>query len=314
MSQFDQTTPPPQQNPPKKNNTIIYWVVILVLLAGCLYLFMSKNKMAEDNQSTMKMEQNQVDSVKTDRASLQTDFDAASAKIDQLVSQNAKMDSALQGDKTQMAQLQGRIKAVLANKNATAAELKNAREMITSLSDKTKEYETRIAELEKENTQLTGDNKTLTHQRDSTGDQNTALKKVGSVLHASNIRMEPLHKKRNGKEKETVKAKKVDVLRITFDIDENRIAESGNKQIYLRILAPGGTVMSNTANSSGMMTTSAGTQSSYSVVQNIALVQNQKVKDVTIDWNQNGDYAKGNYTIEVYSEGYMVGSGSVHLK
>jgi hypothetical protein len=313
MSQFNQTTPPPQQTP-KKNNTIIYWVIILVLLAGCLYLFMSKNKMAEDKNAMQTTDQHTIDSVKTDRASLQTDFDAASAKIDQLVSQNAKMDSALQGDKTQMAQLQGRIKAVLSNKNATAAELKNAREMITSLTDKTKEYETRIAELEKENTQLTGDNKTLTHQRDSTIDQNTTLKKVGSVLHASNIRMEPLHKKRNGKEKETAKAKRVDVLRITFDIDENRIAESGNKQIYLRIMAPGGTVMSNTANSSGMMSTSAGTQVSYSVVQNIALVQNQPVKDVSIDWNQDGDYVKGNYTIEVYSEGYKVGSGSVTLR
>jgi len=315
MSQFNQTTSPQTpQNPGKKNNSIIYWVVILVLLAGCLYLFMSKNKMAEENDLALKQKQQTIDSVKTDRASLQTDFDAASAKIDQLVSQNSKLDSALQGDKAKMTALQAKIKGILSNKNATQAELKEAREMITSLTDKTKEYEARIAELEKENSDLHGENKTLAQERDSTATKNMALKKAGSVLHASNIRMEPIHKRRNGKEKETGKAKKVDELRITFDIDENRIAESGTKQIYLRILAPDGTIMSNTANGSGMMTASTGSQVSFSVEKDIPLVQNQPVKDVTIDWNQEGNYPKGDYTIEVYSEGYKVGSGSVTLK
>ena len=315
MSQFNQTTPGgPTPNAGKKNNSIIYWVVILILLAACLYLFMSKNKMAQENESSSKMMMHEMDSVKTDRASLQADFDAASAKIDQLVSQNSKMDSALKGDKEALAKLQAQIKTVLSNKNATQAELKKAREMINSLNDKTQQYEARIAELEKENEQLTGENKVLTKERDSTVTKNIALKKIGSVLHASNIRMEPIHKRRNGKEKETSKAKKVDVLRIMFDIDENRIAESGTKPIYLRIIAPDGTIMGNPANISGMMNVSTGGQLGYSVIKEIALTQNQMVKDVTVDWNQDGDYKKGEYTIEIYNEGYKVGSGKVTLK
>jgi hypothetical protein len=79
-------------------------------------------------------------------------------------------------------------------------------------------------------------------------------------------------------------------------------------------MSPDGNVLSNPANSSGMLTTSTGSQLSYSVVQNIPLVQNQPVKDVNIDWNQDGDYPKGVYTIEIYSEGYKVGSGNVTLK
>ncbi len=312
MSQFNQSTP--QNNAGKKNNTIIYWVLILVLFVLCIYLFMSKRSMQADNAQAMKMEQQQMDSVKTDRASLQNDFDAASAKIDQLVSQNSRLDSALQGDKAAMAKMQGEIRTILSNKNATKAELQKARDMISSLTDKTKQYESRIAELEKENTTLTGENKNLTHERDSTGTQNVALKKVGSVLHASNIRMEPIHKKRNGKEKETTKAKRVDEFRIKFDIDENRIAESGTKQIYLRIISPDGNIMTNSANGSGMLTTSKGGQLSYSIESDIALTQNQPVKDITVDWNQSGDYNKGTYTIEIYNEGYLVGSGTVTLK
>lgn len=310
MSQSNESTP--QQ--PKKNNSIIYWVVIVILLAGCVFLFMSKNKMAEENDLLMKQKQQQMDSLSTDRANLQKDFDAASLKIDQLTTQNAKMDSALQGDKEQMAKLQNQIKAILSNKKATLEELKQAREMINNLTDKTKQYEARIAELEKENTALTGANKTLTKERDSTVTENIAIKKLGSVLECSNIRMEPLHVRKNGKEKETSKAKKVDVLRIMFDIDENRIAESGTKQIYLRIIAPDGSVMSSSANGSGMLTTSKGDQIPFSVVKGVPLTQGQPLKNIMADWKQDGDYKRGAYTIEIYSEGYKVGSGSVTLK
>jgi len=313
MSQYNQITPQ-SNNPGKKSNSIIYWVVILVLLVGCIYMFW-KNKQ-DNTEATVKQEQltKTIDSVKTDRASLQADFDAASAKIDQLVTQNSKLDSALQGDKVAMGKLQAQIKTILSNKNATQAELNRAREMITQLTDKSKHYEARIAELEKENTQLTGQNKVLTKERDSTVQKNIELKKVGSVLHASNIRMEAIHKRRNGKEKETSKAKRADVLRIAFDIDENRIAESGTKQIYLRIVGPDGNILSTPSNSSGNMTTATGSQVSYSVMKDIVLTQNQPVKNITIDWQQDGNYNRGTYNIEIYNEGYKVGSGNVELK
>ena len=310
MSQSTETT----SQQPKKNNSIIYWVLILILLAGCVYLFMSKDKMQKDNDMALQQKQHQMDSLSTDRASLQKDFDAASMKIDQLTTQNAKMDSALQGDKEAMQKLKGQIAAVLSNKKATLEELKQAREMITSLNDKTQKYEARIAELEKQNATLTGENKNLTQQRDSTITQNTAIKKLASVLQCSNIRMEPIHVRKNGKEKETSKARKTDVLRIMFDIDENRIAESGTKQIYLRIMAPDNSVMSTPANGSGMMTTSKGDQLSFSVVKGVPLTTGQPLKNIMADWKQDGDYARGNYTIEIYSEGYKVGSGTVALK
>lgn len=314
MSQFNQSGGnAPEQNE-NKSKPIVYWVIIAVLLVACVALFISKNKLASDNEAKEKMLQSQIDSVRTDRASLQSDFDAASAKIDQLVSQNAKLDSNLQKDQSEMVAMQQKIKSVLGKSNATAAELKKARQMINELTDKTAKYEARIAELEKENGVLTDKNQVLTKERDSTVSQNIAIKKLGSVLHASNIRMEPIHKKKNGKEKETTKAKKVDVFRIKFDIDENRIAESGSKQIYIRIVAPDGNVMSNTANGSGKMTTAKGENISFSIMKEISLVKEQPVKDVVVDWNQDGDFAKGSYLIEIFSEGYKVGGGNVVLR
>lgn len=316
MSQINQITPQEPFNniPPKKNNSIIYWVVIIILLAGCIYLFMSKSEMAENNAAQQQLKDQRIDSLNTEQSSLKADFEAASAKIDQLVSQNAKIDSLLQKDKAAMGRLQGQIRTLLSKKNATEAELEQARVLIATLNDKTKEYEARIAELEKENTILTGKNKVLTQERDSTVTQNIAIKQLASVLHASNIKLEAIKVKRNGKEKETKKAKKADVLRVTFDIDENRIAESGTKMVYLRIAAPDGTVLNNPANGSGMMTTTKGDHLSYTLSKGIPLTTNQPLKNIIIDWKQEGDYTKGNYKIEVYNDGYKIGGGEVNLK
>lgn len=316
MSQVNQITPqePPKNTPPKKNNSLIYWVVIIILLAGCVYLFMSKNQMAEQNAATQQQQQQTFDSLKTEHATLEADFQAASAKIDQLVSQNARMDSMLAGDKEAMTKLKGQIRSILSKRNATQAELDQARALIATLTDKTKEYEARIAELEKENTVLTGNNKVLTRERDSTVAQNIAMKQLASVLHASNIKLEALRIKRNGKEKETSKAKKADVLRITFDIDENRIAESGSKMVYLRVMDPSGAVVNDPAKGSGMITTSKGDHLTYTLSKNVALVQNQPVKGITVDWKQDGDYARGMYKIEIYNDGFNIGGGQVELK
>ena len=313
MSQFNQTDAD-KPNDERRKTPIIYWAVILLLLIGCVFLFYSKSKIESDSDVMQKHLKAQLDSVKTDRASLQADFDAASAKIDQLVSSNAKLDSNLQKDQAEILALQRKIRGMLGNNKATAAEMKKTREMITTLTDKTSQYEARIAELEKENLILTNKNIVLTKDRDSAVTQNIAIKKMGSVLHASNMRMEPLHVKRNGKEIETSKAKKVDVLRIKFDIDENRIAESGNKKIYIRMVGPDGNILRSEANGSGLMTTAKGDQISYSIQKEVALIKEQPIKDITLDWHQEGDYPKGSYLIEVFSEGYKVGSASVNLK
>lgn len=303
----------PQQKPEekeRKKRPIIYWIIILILIFLCLSLFIRQNQIAD----TYKATQAQLDSVKTDRTALQNDFDAASAKIDQLVTDNAKLDSTLETDRNEIIDLQKKIRSLLSNKKASGADLVKAREMINSLNTKTSQYEARIAELEKENTILTNKNAVLIQERDSTVTQNIALKKIASVLHASNMRLEAIHKTRKGREKETSKARKADLIRIVFDIDENRVVENGNKQVYIRMVGPDGDVLSSPLNGSGLMVTAKGDQVKYSIMKEVALQKGQTVKDIIVDWQQEGDYGRGNYLIEIYSEGYKIGSGDVRLR
>jgi hypothetical protein len=50
------------------------------------------------------------------------------------------------------------------------------------------------------------------------------------------------------------------------------------------------------------------------MAKQVMLSENQSVRDVVLNWNQDTNYLKGMYSIEIYHEGYKIGSGSVTLR
>ena len=298
------------QQPQKRKDAMIYGVIIAILIVIIVYLMINRHNMTQQNQQTSS----QLVVADSSRSAIENDYNAALARLDQLTSKNAQMDSMITDKNGEVAKLKSQIRGILSDSRASASQLRKAKELIEELNTKTKSYEERIAELEGQNNQLTSQNQSLSKERDSTANKNAELKQLGSVLHASNIRLEPIHLKRGGKkEKETSKARKVDVLRIMFDIDENRIAENGTKELDVRIVDPNGSLLSNAAYGSGTTTASDGSSMNYTIMKQVALETNKPVKDVTVDWHQDSDYKKGQYQIEIYNGGYKIGSGSVKL-
>ncbi|NCX96349.1 MAG: hypothetical protein EBX41_08060, partial [Chitinophagia bacterium] len=84
------------------NNQAIYWIVIGLLLAGCIYLYVSKNNTLKESEADHKSMSGKIDSVAAEREQVQKEFEAASARIDDLLTQNAKLDSSLRQDNTEI--------------------------------------------------------------------------------------------------------------------------------------------------------------------------------------------------------------------
>ena len=301
--------PPPPPPPPKQKSsyTWIYLVIIAALLGGCIYLYLDRNKKIDQATSLTV----QRDSVVVSRDHIQEEYNAAVARLDQLTSQNAELKTEVDSKDGEIGKLKKQIEGILKKEHKTEADISKAQKLIAQLKTKVRSYEERISELEGQNTQLT-------QERDAVKEENTGLQekvKLGSVLHASNIRMTAIDLRRHGtKQRETEKARKADLLRIQFDIDENRIAESGSKEIYLCITGPDGSLLSNAAFGSGTTTTNDGRPLNYTLAKQVNLQENQSVKDIVVDWNQDSDYPKGDYNIELYHEGFKIGSGAVHLR
>lgn len=287
--------------------------VILILAGSCIYLLAERSRIERMGDNALQQKQQAIDSIRSDRMYLEADFNAASAKVDQLLTMNAGMNDTLLQKKAVIARLQNQVKAILADQKATRDELVKARNMIYMLNDKTLAFEQYIVTLEKDNSILAGENKLLSRERDNTVARNIALKMAGSVLHASDIRMVLIHERRKGRESEAHKAKKADRIRVMFNIDENRIAESGIKQIYVRIIGPGDKVLQS-KQLSGTIGTVNGPAIQYSLLKEVDMVKNKPLKDNMIEWEENDGYVSGEYKVELYNSGYKIGEQSVALK
>jgi hypothetical protein len=312
-----ETTNLPDDNPdnsskPRSSRGLMY-VILIVALAGTWgYLLWDKS------QHNQKEEQLTTQVVTTDSArnEVQREFDAANAQIDQLTSQNTHLDSLIKSKTKDLADIRSRIQTILRKQNATEAELNEARQLINELNAKIAGYIAQIEKLEGEKLVLTSQRDSVQRNLDTATAQNQDLSKkvdLGSVLHASNIKITALHVKNSGKEVTTTKAKRADMMRISFNLDENRITPTGPKDLYVCITAPDNTPLAVEALGSGKFTLADGTEKLYTAMKTVDYTIGQK-SDVNIDWKQNSAFKPGAYKVEIYEGGYLIGQGNVDMR
>lgn len=314
------------QAPPKGNKpnlrALLTGGLLVALLGTWGYIIYDKNK----NKETFQQQQAQLDNSTAMREQLQRDLDNATLRFDELKTDNAKKDSSMIAKDREIAEKKSRIQALLSKVNATQSELAEARTLIRSLNDDIDGYKAQIEQLKGENLALTQEKEVITQDRDRVRREfdsaqvnyaasQAALKKekeeienVASTLNASNFSIRGIDERRNGKEREKSKAKKVDKLRVAFDLDENRMSPSGNKDIYVCITGPDGNPIAVEALGSGKFNTRDGQEKLYTQRLDVIYTQGQR-QTVNIDWKQE-NFQKGNYTIEVYHNGFKIGQGT----
>lgn len=271
-----------------------------------------KNK----TNDTIVQQTTQIDSISTSRDALQQEYNAANARLDDLISQNTRMDSLVKTKDKELADMKARIQSILSNKNASQAQLAEARRLIEQLKSSIEGYTSTIERLEGEKLVISGERDSARKERDSVGLVKDSLNKevdLGSVLHASNIKLQPINVKRNGKETETSRAKRADMMRVLFDLDENRIAVTGDKEIYVAITSPDGSPLAVEALGSGRFSLEDGTEKLFTAKKTVSYTKGEK-QTVSMDWKQNSDFKPGDYTVEIYHNGFKIGQSKVNLK
>jgi hypothetical protein len=296
------------------NRNILTGILIVALLGTWGYIIYDKNKTKQEKQDLTTQLVNS-DSSKNE---LQRELNDAALRLDMLKTSNVKADSLLKTKDKDIDELKDKIQKILNDKNATASQLAEAKRLIAELKGNIETYTAQIEELKTENTQLTQEKQQVTQERDIANKNydsaNQVIKQkedvidVGSTLHASNFNIVGLKEKSGGKEKITTTAKRVDKLRISFDIDENRITQTGPKDIYVCITSPDGNPVVVDALGSGKFVTRDGVERPFTKKVQINYVQGQK-QPVTVEWSQNSDFQTGNYKIEIYNNGFKIGEG-----
>lgn len=318
---FPESQPEGEKAKAKSNSgrNILTALLIIALLGTWGYIIFDKNKTRQEKQDLTTQIVNS-DSAKNE---LQRELDDAALRLDALKTSNVKADSLLKTKDKDIEALQARVRSIIHDKNATASQLAEAKRLIAQLKGNIETYTAQIDSLTVANTQLTETNRVVTQQRDvaqkNYDSANTVIKQkedvidVGSTLHASDFIIEGVKEKKSGKEKVTTTAKRVDKLKMTFTLDENRITQSGTKDIFVCITAPDGTPVSVEALGSGTFTTRDGVQKAFTKKIQVNYVQGQK-QPVTVEWSQNSKFQTGAYKIEIYNNGFKIGEGARTLK
>ena len=313
------TTESPRNNPPRNNNTKN--ILIGVLAAGLLgtwgYFLYDKNQSDEKIQVT----QTQANMSMSSRDSVQLLYNDALTRLDSLTGNNNNLQGQLGERQSDITKLKNEINSILRKKNATQAELSRAKSLVSTLNSKIANLEQEVARLSGENQQLASNNTQLTSEKQvlETNLQTTTAEKdelastvdVASTFSASNIQIKPVNEKKNGKEKETTTAKRVDKLVVSFDV-ENRVARTGPADLYVVVTGPNGQVVSDPSMGSGTLTTRTDGDRQFTYKSTLSYEQGTR-KSVQIPLRQN-DFQTGNYKIEIYQNGFKIAEGVRSLK
>ena len=311
----DQNAAPEQ----KDNRKVIYGILIVALLATWAYIFYYKSRTTE----TIGQLETRITNVDSARNAIQQEFLEVSAKADSLTQSNIQLQGALADRGSEIQKMKGNINNILKRKNASDAELAQAKQMISELNGKIDGLFAEIEKLQGENKQLTAANEQLstektqlTSEKENLQQNLSATKKeldekvdVASTLHASNIGITAIDIRNSGNEKTTSTAKRADLMRISFVLDPNRIAPSGVKDIYVCVTGPDGKVISE---GTKFIMREEGEKIYTSKVS--VTYEQGKVTPVSFDWKQSTKYQTGNYKIEIYNNGFKIGEGVKTLK
>lgn len=323
MSYSNYPSANPQESAPttakqKDNRSIIYGLLIAALLGTWGYILWDKSKTKE---MTMQL-QAQLSTSDSSKSAIQTEYNAALQRLDELTSMNASMDSLVKRNNGDIAKMKSRIQTLLNKQNKTAADLAEAKRLISELNETISGYVVEVETLRGENLQLRTEKQELTTQKEALQvqyNQTSADKKVvedkldvASTLNASSINIVTIDERRNGKEKEKDVAKRVDKIRLSFNVF-NRVGEEGAKDVYVVITDPTGQVISNEGLGSGRFTTREDGERVFTKMTTLTFSANKTVP-VSIEWKPGAKFVEGAYKVEIYNNGFKIGEGSKTLR
>jgi cell division protein FtsB len=292
MTEINKTTPPEQGT---NKNVSIGMIEISIILAGALIFlvfmyFNQKNNMIE------------METVLTqEKDSLATELRHMVNAYDTLKTNNDSLNAGLEKERA-------RIVKLLSINASNAQLIKRYKSEITTMREIMKSYIVQIDSLNTRNKVLVAENSEIRQQITQVRSTNTELSKVkeeltskveiASIIQAKDITAASLNKNR----KETTRINLLDKLRICFTLRENPLAKAGTKEVFMRVIRPDSLVI---ASSPDNLFEYKGNKMIYSANRQVDYM-NQDI-EMCIFLDNTGDFIIGNYSVELYLEGNIIG-------
>jgi myosin heavy subunit len=296
---------------PKKNNkaaVVIALLSIIIIIQGVkIYLDYQEKAVIRQEKAVVEEE--------------------LGTTMQRLTEIRAELDSKIK----EIEKLGGDAKELLKAKTEVEAELKSVRKRndkaIRELKDKVEGYEEllklkdeEIEKLKVVNKELYSENRNLKTKQNVLND---SLNKLGqtktelankvalaSQLKAENVSVMAVNGK--GKERESpFRNRQIEKLKVEFNIAENKVAPIEGKKVLIRVNDENGKTIFDVARGSGTFIFE-GKEEFFTAAQEI-LFDNTRQK-LTFLYEKGSEYVPGSYTVEIFTDGYKMGTVSFVVK
>lgn len=219
---------------------IVLSAVLALVCAVLAYQIVQKNTAIAtgvENEERLTLERNQ----------LTFDLEKMRFSYDTLQVENGLMLAEIQDQRAKVDDLMKRVR----NQNWSLAKAKKEAETLRSIMQG---YLVTIDSLNQLNLALKDENDAMRAQVETVETRNRQLQQrqenmeeiisTGRVLQAAEVTVQAIRILDSGRQRETDRAARADMIRVCFTLLENRIAEAGRKQLHLRIVDASGRVLS----------------------------------------------------------------------
>jgi membrane protein involved in colicin uptake len=283
--------------------TIILGIIVVAL--GIVLVYISV--------STIPGQKSVISALNTEKDDLMIKMQTLRAQYDDLKTDNDTLNAQLEVEKQKVDMMIERLKQTEITNRARIREYEKE---LGTLRDVMRGYIRQIDSLNTLNTNLRRDatiaraEARASDERyqdlvQTAGDLAQKLEK-GAVVKARDIKVSAI----NEKGKEVTKAINTKKLRTCATLIENNIAEAGPRSVFVRVKGPDGILM--TPSENNIFRVEDG-QLIYSAVREVDY-QGQDIEVCVFYGSANEKFAKGAYTVDVFSGGALLGSGQVLLK
>lgn len=307
---------------PKNKSRLLLIVALFLVLAGinALLFYMNNQKGKQNEQLTAEVKAKDVkleEQIKQ-YETLKADFERQSQEVQAMGLANDSLESRIAAINSDLLKLRSFRKG-----SFSLAEQARFRNRATNLEQQLRKKDEEIAQLKADNEVLYTETTTLKERQNKLTDTISTIARsnqelsekvaVASRLQADNIRVNVI----NGRNKEKddddneFKAKRVEKVKVTFNIARNDVSPKETKQIMMRLVEPDGSALYNLSTGGGTFMID-GSEAFYTAKQDI--VYDNTRQPVQFVYAKGAAYKTGMHTVELYEGGVMIGKTTFTLK
>lgn len=297
----------------KKKPGLLPWLFLSLSLVGngiLVYLLNNEKQTVIQKEEIIKTVFVERDNIKNELTQLKTDYG-------NLKTTDARLQAEIDEKKAQIEQL---LKEAEKHKG-DAYVIAKLRKETETLRQIMQGYVHTIDSLNTLNLKLVGEKKEVLKKLDEEKNKSTELSKekeelkktinTASILSCYNVTAQGIDLKRGGKKQSaTTKAKRTDLIRVSYTLGENKLTRGGPKDVFVRIMTPDGKELAKgyDDNYRFRFNDSYGYYAGKTTID----YANKEI-GVTTSCEGSTGFIPGKYIIEITCDGVVIGQGSITL-